>query len=247
MLGALRASAIVVVATAALAAADPGTDKTRALALFGESAKAYKTGQFERAASLLREAYGLYPEPILLYNLARALEGLGDTVGAIAQYQRYLDAAVDIPDRAGIERRIAVMKEQLAAQKRADAPPPPPPPRPRIVPSTPLPVVIDTPRRASYVGPIAVIGVGVAALAGGAGAGVLAQHAHASAVAAADQLTAANDQRDATRYAAAANIAFVAGGALVATGAIWLVVRARQHRDTHVRVGAGSIAAAWSF
>jgi len=80
------------------------TDRERAVALFRESDAHYKRGEFERAAALLREAYALHPEPLLLYNLARALDGPGDFVGAIEQYERHLKLATGNPDRGANER-----------------------------------------------------------------------------------------------------------------------------------------------
>jgi len=80
--------------TAALA-----DDRDKALKLFEDSDKAYKAGKFEKAADLLREAYGLYPEPLLLYNLGRAQEGLGDARGALESYERYLKDAKELKDR----------------------------------------------------------------------------------------------------------------------------------------------------
>lgn len=67
-------------------------DRDQALALFEQSDKAYKAGNFEEAAKLLREAYSLYPEPLLLYNLGRAQEGMGDSRGAVQSYEQYLQA-----------------------------------------------------------------------------------------------------------------------------------------------------------
>ena len=91
-------------------------DRDRALKLFEDSDKAYKAGKFEKAAELLREAYGLYPEPLLLYNLGRAQEGLGDAKGAIESYERYLKDAKQIKDRGAIERRVDTLKAQLAKE-----------------------------------------------------------------------------------------------------------------------------------
>ena len=51
--------------------------KKHALELAAESERAYKDGNFEKAADLLRKAHDTYAEPILLYNLGRALEGAG--------------------------------------------------------------------------------------------------------------------------------------------------------------------------
>src|SRR6266540_4033861 len=96
-----RLVALVIVLAAQTAVAQPSTadNRTRALQLFDESATHYKNGEFEKAAELLREAYGLFPEPILLYNLARALESMGDLPGAIENYERYLTEEAQIDDR----------------------------------------------------------------------------------------------------------------------------------------------------
>src|SRR5512143_2470066 len=69
------------------------SERDRALELFDQSDRAYAAGDYGRAADLVRAAYALYPEPILLYNLGRALEQAGDTRGAIDQYTRYLAVA----------------------------------------------------------------------------------------------------------------------------------------------------------
>src|SRR5688500_3941422 len=67
-----------------------GSDLDRAVVLFEESERAYNAGEFAEAATLLRRAYELHPDPTLLFNLARALEGMGDLDGAIETYERYL-------------------------------------------------------------------------------------------------------------------------------------------------------------
>jgi tetratricopeptide (TPR) repeat protein len=102
-----------------------------------DSEKAYKAGHFEDAADLLRRAHELYPEPILLYNLGRALEGMGDAKNAVAAYERYLKDAKQIDDRGAIERRVATLKAQIAREQQPppdDTKPPPddtkPPPPP---------------------------------------------------------------------------------------------------------------------
>jgi tetratricopeptide (TPR) repeat protein len=112
----------------------------QALQLFEQSDTAYKAGDFEHAADLLRKAYAAYPEPILLYNLGRALEGLGDAKDAIDAYESYLHVAKHVEDRGAIERRIETLKGQLAKQAEADRPPPPPP-LPAAAPPPPPPPV----------------------------------------------------------------------------------------------------------
>jgi tetratricopeptide (TPR) repeat protein len=110
----LRGSLVFATMLAASSLAHAQPDKrAQALALADDSEHAYKAGQFEKAAALLRKAHDKYPEPILLYNLGRALEGMGDTSGAIDAYEQYLKDAKQIDDRPAIERRIATLKAQL--------------------------------------------------------------------------------------------------------------------------------------
>jgi tetratricopeptide (TPR) repeat protein len=91
--------------------------RAQAVQLADESERAYKAGQFEKAAALLRKAHATFPEPLLLYNLGRALEGMGDTKGAVDAYEQYLRDAKQIDDRPAIERRISTLKGQLDKQR----------------------------------------------------------------------------------------------------------------------------------
>ncbi|HVY46216.1 MAG TPA: hypothetical protein VHB21_10070, partial [Minicystis sp.] len=92
----------------------------RAVELFRESAVRYREGRFREAAELLREAYAREPEPLLLYNLGRACEGMGDAACAIDAYKRYLRAAKAPPDRAAIEGRVATLERQVEEKRRLE-------------------------------------------------------------------------------------------------------------------------------
>src|SRR4051812_43899224 len=199
----LRAACVLVLVTAMASGAVADDDnKAKALALFDESDQAYKAGEFEKSADLLRQAYALYPEPILLYNLARALEGLGDTKGALEQYERYLADAKDVKDRGAIERRVATMKQQLEAEAerrrleqnrivREPGPRHPPPPPPETHAS-----------KAPYV----VIALGAAAVGTGVVFGRLAASKHDAAVAEPSQQAAQQLQDTAQSYATIGNV-----------------------------------------
>jgi hypothetical protein len=102
-------------------------NRKRAAQLSAQSAQSYKRGEFEVAAVLLRQAYALYPEPNLLYNLARALEGMGDKAGAVDAYEKYLATAKRIEDRGAIERRVATLKGELASSAQPRTQPGAPP------------------------------------------------------------------------------------------------------------------------
>src|SRR5688572_14968776 len=66
------------------------SNQSQAAELFKKSVDAYRRGAFKEAIDLLNEAYALDAQPVLLYNLARAHEGLGDLDLAISTYEKYL-------------------------------------------------------------------------------------------------------------------------------------------------------------
>src|SRR5262245_48087845 len=105
---------------AAAPAASANADKTRAADLFKQSADAYLHGDFPKAIALLDEAYGLDPQPVLIYNKARAHEGLGHTEEAIALYERYLKEEPTSSDRGAIEQRLITLRQQQADKRRVE-------------------------------------------------------------------------------------------------------------------------------
>jgi tetratricopeptide (TPR) repeat protein len=236
------ACVLLLVALAAAAtpvAADPAADKQRALELFKESNTAYKAGELEKAADLLRQAYALYPEPILLYNLARTLEGMGSTQEAIEQYEKYLAEAPDVRDRGAIERRIATMREQLAARDEER--------RQRIAAERDAELhkqaTVEVSAAPASKLPFVVIGAGLVATGVGAGFGYLSHSRRDQAASEPVEATAQDLLDRAHTYATTANVLFIAGGSLVVAGAIWAVIdRQGRHRaaaSTAARVGLG--------
>jgi tetratricopeptide (TPR) repeat protein len=217
----------LVIALTAVAGAD---DRDKALKLFEESNKAYKSGQFEAAADLLRKAYALFPEPLLLYNLGRAQEGLGDPVGAIDSYERYLKDAKQVDDRGAIERRIATLKAQIAKQQEDE--------RRRIEDEARRRREEEERRKQtdqrppfSRYGPWATMGTGVALVGVGAVFGLRASAKHDDAVAAPVQRDAAELQASARTSANIANVLFVVGGLVTAAGVTWKVVQWRSEDE----------------
>jgi tetratricopeptide (TPR) repeat protein len=213
-------------------------DKSKALALFEKSDKAYKAGKFEDAVKLLEQAYALYPEPILLYNLGRAQEGIGDVPGAIASYEKYLKDATQITDRGAIERRIETLKAQ-EAQKDSEAK--------RLADEEARRKQAERDRQlaeearlraqaeakanersplATY-GPWITIGTGTALLATGFVFGARASSTHDDAVASPVQRDAVELQHSAERSATIANVLFVVGGATLAGGIGWKIYQWR--------------------
>jgi tetratricopeptide (TPR) repeat protein len=226
---------MLTLAATGVATAQPTVDdRGRALELFKASDQHYRQGEFEQAAQLLRQSYDMYPEPLVLYNLGRALEGMGDLEGAVAEYERYLTTATDIRDRGAIERRITTLKQQLEA-KRAT-----PPETPPVEPITAPPVVqvpadvMPPPRRRSVL-PWVIVGGGVGVVAVGGVLGVMSDSAHRQAVDEPIQAEAGRLQDRAKTLATAANILFVAGGAIAIGGAVWGIVELRRGRRAEPR------------
>lgn len=174
----------------------------------------YNQGRFRDAISKLEKAYRLKPEPVLLYNLARAYEGVGDLEHAVGAYRAFLVAEPSIEDRGAIEQRILTLDQQNEMQatnarekKLADE-------RPR-----------STERSPSAV-PWIVVGVGAAGIVVGGVFGVLAKSREA-AQRGESQVLASRDSADAKAFARDANIAFAVGGVFLAGGLVWILLDRR--------------------
>jgi tetratricopeptide (TPR) repeat protein len=210
------------------AGAAPNGGDTAALVLFERSEAAYRAGRFAEAADLLVEAYRLKKEPILLYDLARAYEGLGDLPRAIATYERYLAAAPLAKNRDGIVQRIATLRAQVREREELE--------RRYRAERAALDAeqarsryrAAEDNRSALTLPPKLTIAAGAATLLVGGALGLLALS---------QQSTARNfntTQRDAEAalgdartFATGANTCFIAGGVLVAGGFVWLLVARR--------------------
>ncbi|MCK6546273.1 tetratricopeptide repeat protein [Myxococcota bacterium] len=205
-----------------------------AYALFEESETRYREGNFAEAAELLRAAYALDPEPTLLFNLGRALEGAGDLEGAVKAYQSYVAADPEAENRLQTERRIETLEKQLAekkeleraraeeAKRRAELE--------RLAkgaagangadPSATTKVDRGGPGALPWI----TLGLGAGALATGGALGILASAAREDAVRDPIHLTASGSADDARSLATGANIAYAVGAGLAIGGLTWLLL-----------------------
>jgi tetratricopeptide (TPR) repeat protein len=211
-------------ALAPTAAAQPAkVDDRKALELFEQGFKAYQEGRFQQAIDLLEKAYAMKQEPVLLYNLARAHEGVGNLDQAISMYERYLNETKDVADRAAIEKRVETMRGQIAERdrlrrERDDA-------RKRDAQAPPGGVVEppkdDVETRSTSPLPWIVGGVGAAGLIAGGVLTGLALGKHNDAEAAPSQREAADLQASAESLGTGGTIALIAGGGVLGIGVIW--------------------------
>ena len=206
-------AALLVLSLAAPAAAQTTSDHDLALALFKHSDEAYKRGDFRGAVNDLEKAYSLEPVPVLLYNLGRAYEGLGETKKAIDAYERYLKAQPEAEDRGAIQQRLVTLHREAAREEeRANNPPPPPP-------------VVVVRSRPLGAGPIVVTSIGAAGLVAGGVLGALALSTSSNENSPqTSQLDAQSAHDRGAAFATGANVAFIAGGVIAIAGIVWLIV-----------------------
>jgi tetratricopeptide (TPR) repeat protein len=210
----------------AAAAASP---KTRALALFEQSLLLYRAGDLQRAVKLLEQAYAIFPEPVLLYDLARAHEGLGELAQAADAYERYLAADRVVADRGAIERRLETLREQIRSREGRRSQP------------------------GTAVVPWVIVGLGAVGVGAGIALDLAAQQRNIDAQNQSDAVKAQATQREAESLLAAANVSLIAGGAIMAAGATWGVVALATRKPEagsallEVRIGPGSAAIAGRF
>lgn len=200
----------------------------QALQWFEQSLVAYREGRFQDAVDLLKRAYATKPEAVLLYNLARAYEGMGADEQAIDAYSRYLDQDKEASDSESIRRRIETLRAKVAERqslqrqrdeerKRAQTQ--------KKAPTTPT----ESAELKHSPVPWVVVGVGAAGMVTGSVFGLVAQSKHRDAQ---DQLSVGDAQRlqdSAHSYATGANVAFLVGGVLTAAGLVWGIVDLTSH------------------
>ena len=212
----------------------PPSNEDRAAAMFEQSVGHYRAGRFEKAADLLTEAYALHPTPVLLYNLGRAYEGLGQFERAISAYERYLAGEPSAKDEGAIERRIVSLRAELherealaererQATERADT---------LATESGPEPILW----------PWIIASVGVAGVASGVAVRVVAQRKYDDAKDDPVHRTSRESFREASSLNTVAITTLVAGGVVAGVGVTWLAI-AYGTREAKLEVGLGSLTA----
>jgi tetratricopeptide (TPR) repeat protein len=196
-------AAFLALPSVAARADGPDPRGAQALDLFEQSEAAYDSGRFADAIALLRRSYELRREPVLLYNLGRAYEGLGDLPNAAQSYEAFLASQPNASDRGALQRRIATLRQQLAEREALRRQ-----------------VEGRRPRGPSAL-PWLLAGIGAAGLVTGGAFGLAANHTHAQATNEPTYAKAADLQSEARSFATVANVCFVAGGALLLAGVAW--------------------------
>ncbi|MEM6957424.1 MAG: tetratricopeptide repeat protein [Myxococcota bacterium] len=245
-------SALVFFASAGAtgALAQDSDDRELALRLYEEAAEDYREGQFDRAATKLQTAYDLFPEPVLLYNLGRALEGTGDLEGAQEAYEQFLEEApADAEERPATQARLETVEGLLAAMERPEAegeePEAEPEPEPEAEPEEPP--APESEGRRSYAGPIALGSAALGAVVGGLVLQLRSASAHDEAgESGVSQVRVDELNGQAQGRAVGAAILFAVGGALAVGSTLWFVL-GKPKGDVDVALGLGGVSVRGAF
>jgi hypothetical protein len=109
------ASAIVFSVSTARAQEQPPTDPAARSAmvqkLSDEGTQLYQDRDYRKASEKFLQAYGIDPDPNLLYNIAKCYEALGDKAAAIDKYEQFVNApGADSVGRVKAQEALAILK-----------------------------------------------------------------------------------------------------------------------------------------
>lgn len=215
--------------------AKPVPKKDQAEERFQLAQEHYRNGRFAESVEILLELRKSFPDPILLYNLARSYEGLGENEKAIEAYEQYLNEAPDSEDKGAVEQRVTTLRQQIEEKQRLEAD------RERLRKQKPRTIVREkqVAPRGPGIWPWLVVGAGVVSTGVGATFGVLAKQSEGDAKDEPAQKSAKADLDRAEKQATIANVALIGGGVLLAAGVTWIVLSPRSSKSPSASVGLG--------
>lgn len=104
---------------AALAQSADAAAESPAKAAYRAGVDHFKQHRYADAIREFNKAYRLDPNPVLVFNMARAFEELQQYESAIEYYRKYLEMSPKAPDRATVEdsiRTLEILQKQASAQ-----------------------------------------------------------------------------------------------------------------------------------
>lgn len=116
--------------------------QARALAFYKDGRAAMQLKDYDKAIDAFTAALALDPNPVLVFNVARAYEAKGQPAVAIGFYRQYKAMEISPTDKADAQTRIEAL--ELAMAKKQEPEPEPPPPAPVAEPA-PMPVSAPEP------------------------------------------------------------------------------------------------------
>jgi tetratricopeptide (TPR) repeat protein len=101
--------------------------------------KSFRLGDFQTAARHFREAYQLYPTPLLLWNLAQTYRQLSDHKQALFFYKQFVSADTTGAEHDAALKRIKELEEIVEKERQAQEAPPAGPSKPAALETTAQP------------------------------------------------------------------------------------------------------------
>jgi tetratricopeptide (TPR) repeat protein len=90
--------------------------KQLAEARYRAGVESFRERRYREAADYFEQADELFPSAAYSYNVALALDKIGDTGGALHAYRQYLRRRLAAPNAATVLQRIAALEQALAEQ-----------------------------------------------------------------------------------------------------------------------------------
>ncbi len=237
-------------AIAAHAGAKPHAAKgpqAKAAAAYRDGVAAFDAGDFAKALAAFTESYNLSGETGLLFNLGVCAEQTGDREKAAAFYSLYLEEVPDAPDAAEVKARLDALAQPPAEATAAPAPPAAPPPPATAVqataevePAAPAPAEegdedtldAEAAEGRGNVGPALLTGLGGLVVGTGVVTAILAYKSYGELKSSCSPDCSAGKVDPVRSTAIAADVQLAVGGAAVAAGVLWILVKGHRERAT---------------
>ncbi len=111
---------MIAIALSLMLAAGPGekaepspADIAKAKELFGAGQKFYKQGEYPDAIAKFEEANVIRPHPVIIFNIAKCYEQMGETAKSMRAYRDYLRLSPDAKDKESVSDSIANLGRRL--------------------------------------------------------------------------------------------------------------------------------------
>ena len=105
----------VVLSCAAFAQPAPSADTEKARTAFSAAQQLYQASRFADALKKFEEAQALKPHPVIVFNIARCQELLGQVPQSLKSYREYLRLSPGAADKDAVLAAIAVLEKKLPA------------------------------------------------------------------------------------------------------------------------------------